>query len=220
VIEDLRAEPSYALETIALRAVEVHGAAAKAWLADGPPLQYSQDQLARIAVRRATNVARLEGFSFGVGGFLTVAPDLAALVYILTREVVFVAAAYGHDPTHPDRAAELLVVTEVYDTVPQAKAALERRGQRIAVALAKQQVKKQFGVSGGSARTLSEKLIRYGGKRAAKRYGGRLVPGLGAVLGAIDNGASARETGERAIAFYKPAQTDSARAPRRKVRLR
>ncbi|MEH3055210.1 MAG: EcsC family protein [Patulibacter minatonensis] len=207
VVEDLRRDPSYALETIALRAVEVHGAAARAWLKDGQSLPYSPDELARIAVRRSTNLARLEGGALGIGGFLTVAPDLAALVYILTREVVFVAAAYGLDPTHPDRAAELLVITEVYATVPQAQAALDRRGERIAVALAKQQVKKQLGVKGGSSRTLSEKMIRYAGKRAARRYGGRLVPGLGAVLGAIDNGASARETGERAIAFYRPQGT-------------
>jgi EcsC protein family len=218
MLDDLRREPSYALETIALRAVEVHGAAAAAWLKDASTISYTPDQLAKIAVKRSTNLARLEGGTLGFGGFTTIAPDLAALVYILTREVVFVAAAYGNDPTHPDRAAELLVVTQVYDTVEDAQAALERRGERLAVALAKQQVKRQLSGSGKRQRTLSERLVRYAGRRAAKRYGGRLVPGLGAVLGAIDNGAAARETGARAIAFYRPSTGPTTRARSRKAR--
>ncbi|MBO9534583.1 MAG: EcsC family protein [Solirubrobacteraceae bacterium] len=221
VLEDLRADPTYALETIALRSVEVHGAAAKAWLAESKSVPYSQEQLAKIAVKRSTNLARLEGATLGFGGFLTVAPDLAALVYILTREVVFVAAAYGHDPTHPDRAAELLVVTQVYGSIEEAQAGLDRRGERIAVRLAKNQVKAALPGSGAKRqRTLSERLIRYAGRRAAKRYGGRLVPGIGAVLGAIDNGAAARETGERAIEFYRPHGTVSRGRLRPKARAR
>jgi hypothetical protein len=219
MLDDLRREPSYALETIALRAVDVHGAAAKAWMNDRSTISYSPDQLAKIAVKRSTNLARLEGATLGFGGFTTIAPDLAALVYILTREVVFVAAAYGQDPTHPDRVAELLVVTQVYETVQEAQAALERRGERLAVALAKQQVKRQLSGTGKRQRTLSERLVRYAGRRAAKRYGGRLVPGLGAVLGAIDNGAAARATGERAIAFYRPSTGPTARARSRKARV-
>lgn len=218
VLDDLRREPSYALETIALRAVEVHGAAANAWLADRSTIAYSPEQLAKIAVKRSTNLARLEGGTFGLGGFTTIAPDLAALVYILTREVVFVAAAFGHDPTRPDRAAELLVVTQIYDTVEEAQAALDRRGERLAVALAKKQVKNQLGGKSKAQRTLSERLIRYAGRRAAKRYGGRLVPGIGAVLGAIDNGAAARSTGERAIEFYRPTAVQRAARGRRKAR--
>ena len=219
MLDDLRREPSYALETIAVRAVEVHGSAAKAWVADASTINYSSEQLAKIAVKRSTNLARLEGATLGFGGFLTVAPDLAALVYILTREVVFVAAAYGHDPVHPDRAAELLVITQVYDTIDEAQAALERRGERIAVALAKKQVKAQLGgKSGVRQRTLSERLVRYAGRRAAKRYGGRLVPGVGAVLGAIDNGAAARAHGERAMEFYRPSGPPSTRPRRRKAR--
>lgn len=218
VFDDLRREPSYALETIALRAVEVHGAAANAWLADRSTISYSPEQLAKIAVKRSTNLARLEGGTFGLGGFTTIAPDLAALIYILTREVVFVAAAFGHDPTHPDRAAELLVVTQIYDTVEEAQAALDRRGERLAIALAKKQVKDQLGGKGKRQRTLSERLVRYAGRRAAKRYGGRLVPGVGAVLGAIDNGAAARSTGERAIEFYRPTAVQRAGRGRRKAR--
>ncbi len=162
VLDDLRSDPTYALETIALRSVEVHGAAAKAWLEESSSLPYSQEQLAKIAVKRSTNLARLEGGTLGFGGFLTVAPDLAALVYILTREVVFVAAAYGYDPADPDRAAELLVITQVYGSIEEAQAALDRRGERIAVRLAKNQVKQSLKGGGGRRqRTIGERLVRY-----------------------------------------------------------
>ena len=39
---------------------------------------------------------------------------------IMIYGTLFVAAAYGHDPTDPARAAEMLVVLEVYDTVEEA----------------------------------------------------------------------------------------------------
>lgn len=203
--QELRREPAYALETIALAAVQVHGASAQAWLREVAPLRYTPDQLAKIAVRRSTNLARLEGAAFGLGGFVTIAPDVAAIVWILTREVVFVAAAYGQDPTHRDRAAELLVITEIYDTVEAANAALDRQGERLAIALARRSAGTKLR---GKRRSMSHRMIRLAGKSAAKRYGGRMVPGVGAVLGAIDNAAAAKDTGARAVAFYK------GRAPR------
>lgn len=199
LVAELRRDPSYALETLAFAAVDVHGPAAAKWIASRGTMRYSKEQLAKSAVQRSKNTARVEGAALGLGGFVTIAPDAAALVWILTREVIFVAAAYGLDPTDRARAAEVLVVLEVYDTVEQAQAGLDRQGQRLATALAQSQVTKRLS---GTDRSASGKLVRFAAKRAAKRYGGRLVPGLGAVLGSIDNAAAAKSTGERAIAFY------------------
>jgi hypothetical protein len=199
LIEELRRDPSYALETLAFAAVDVHGPAAQQWLQSRGPMRYSKEQLAKSAVQRARNTARVEGAALGLGGFVTIAPDAVALVWILTREVIFVAAAYGLDPTDRARAAELLVVLEVYDTVEEAQAGLDRQGTRLASALAQSQVTRRLSPSDKS---MSHRITRFAAKRAAKRYGGRLVPGLGAVLGAIDNAAAATATGERAIAFY------------------
>ncbi len=199
LIEELRRDPSYALETLAFAAVDVHGPAAKAWVASRGTMRYSKEQLAKSAVQRAKNTARLEGAALGLGGFVTIAPDTVAIVWILTREVIFVAAAYGHDPTDRARAAELLVVLDVYDTVEGAQAGLDRQGQRLATALAQSQVTRRLQ---GTDRSFSNRLIRFTGKRVARRYGGRLVPGLGAVLGSIDNAAAAKSFGEKAIAFY------------------
>ena len=41
----------------------------------------------------------------GVGGIITAAPDLVALLWIQSRMVFYIAAAYGYDPSHPMRPA-------------------------------------------------------------------------------------------------------------------
>lgn len=199
LVEELRRDPTYALETLAFAAVDVHGPAAAKWMHSRGSMRYSKEQLAKSAVQRSKNTARVEGAALGLGGFVTIAPDAIALTWILTREVIFVAAAYGLDPTDRARAAELLVILEVYDSIDEAQAGLDRQGRRLAHALAHSQVTRHLK---GTDRTVSSKLMRFAARRAAKRYGGRLVPGLGAVLGSIDNAAAAKATGERAIAFY------------------
>jgi hypothetical protein len=200
LLADLRRDPTYALETLALAAVDVHGPAAAHWAGSGGKTRDAQAKLARTAIRRASISARVEGAALGIGGFVTMAPDALALAWIVTREIIFVAAAHGQDPTDPARAAEVLVVAGVYDSVPKAQAALDHRGERLATALAKQQVIRHFK---GQDRSFSQRVLRAGGQRVARRYGGRLVPGLGAVLGSIDNAAIVRRMGDAAIEFYR-----------------
>lgn len=201
LLRDLRAEPTYALETLALAAVDVHGPAAQEWAAEQRSRGRSPDAAAKSARSRFRRIARAEGAALGFGGVMTIAPDVAALVWILTREVLFISAAYGNDPTERVRAAEMLVILEVYDTVEEAVAGLDRQGERLAVALARQQFDRRM--SGRSQRAMSRRVMRYASKRMAKRWGGRLVPGLGALIGSIGNAAAARKAGRDAIAFYQ-----------------
>jgi hypothetical protein len=201
LIAELRENPAYALETLALAAVDVHGPAAEKWVRSKGSARYSKAQLAEIAVRKATNSARVEGGALGMGGFMTIAPDAVALGWILTREVIFVAAAYGLDPTDKARAAEVLVICEIYDTVAKAQAALDHHGEPLAAAMARTKVLRHL--RGGPDRSFSSRMFRFAGKRLARRFGGRLVPGVGAVLGVLDNATAAKETGERAIAYYR-----------------
>jgi len=56
---------------------------------------------------------------------------------------------------------------------------------------------------GGRDQTrLRERLIRYIGKRVAKRYAGRLIPLIGAPISAVQNGSSTKDLGKRALAYY------------------
>ena len=73
-------------------------------------------RLAQMARRRHVNLASVEGAATGVGGFITLIPDLVGLAWIQSRLVFYVAAAYGFDPHDPMRPAELLVLNGIYDT--------------------------------------------------------------------------------------------------------
>lgn len=201
LVAELRRDPTYALETLALAAVEVHGAPAKAWIKSRGPLRYSPEQLARSATKRHANTARIEGAALGFGGIFTAAPDSLAMVWILTREVLFIAAAFGLDPTDKARAAEMLVIFDIYETIEAAQAGLDHQGERLAMALARNQL--NLALTPGPGQSISSRVIRFTSRRMAKRYGGRLVPGLGAILGSIDNAAAARRIGDRATEYYR-----------------
>ena len=46
------------------------------------------------------------------------------------------------------------------------------------------------------------RLAKYIAKRMARRYAGRLIPFIGAPLGAIQNGSVTKQLGERALKYY------------------
>ena len=99
----LREDPLRAPEHIALAASEHHGPAAAAW-ADRRRRVYGTDphELAQMARRRHATMASVEGAATGVGGFVTLIPDLVGLAWIESRLVFFIAAAYGYRPARPD----------------------------------------------------------------------------------------------------------------------
>jgi hypothetical protein len=127
---------------------------------------------------------------------VTAAGNIAGLLWIQARMVFYIAAAHGYDPGHPMRPAELLALWEVYDSPAAARAALDGIGTPMAQALVEAKLEK------GGERKLSEKLVRFVGKRVAKRYAGRLIPLLGAPISAVQNAGATKELGRRALAYY------------------
>lgn len=189
------AQPDRALELIAAAAAERFGDPAERWV-EIAGRGHSPESLARTAYGKHVRLARLEGFALGFGGIATSAANLGGLAWIQARMVFYVAAAFGYDPRHPMRPAELLALWQVYDTPAQARAALDGLGKPMAQALVEQQLTKR------GERRLSERLLRYVGKRVAKRAAGRLIPVLGAPISAVQNGGSTKELGRRALAYY------------------
>lgn len=191
----LAAQPDRAPELIALGAAERFGPQAQDWAARNAAW-HEPANLARKAVTKHVHMARLEGAALGIGGAFSAAADLVGLVWIQSRMVFFVAAAFGFDPRHPMRPAELLVLQGVYETPAEARQALDGAGKRLGQAVAER------AIFGGRERTLQARLVRYAGKRVAQRYGGRLIPLVGAPIGAVQNGSATKELGRRAIAYY------------------
>jgi EcsC protein family len=189
------AEPERAPEYIALAAAERFGPQAEEWVRVAGA-GHTPEELANVAFKKHVRLARLEGGVLGVGGAITAAPDVVALIWIQSRMIFYIAAAYGYDPRHPMRPAELLALQGVYPTPADARAALDGMGKLMAWALAEKAL-----ASRGTDR-LHRRLVKYLAKRMARRYAGRLIPLIGAPLGALQNGSATKDIGRLALDYY------------------
>src|SRR5215213_943135 len=191
----IRSDPVRAPEHIALAAAQRHGPAAEAWAAQKRG-RFGHDgaELAGMAKRRHATLARFEGAATGVGGVITLVPDMVGLAWIQTRLVFFVAAAYGYDPRDPMRPAELLVLMELYDDVQEARAALDGMGKTIAASY--------IGSKLGREEVLAMRLARMLGRRGIRRVAWRVIPFAAIVFNAAANERGTRALADRAIRFY------------------
>jgi hypothetical protein len=193
--ERLRADPLRAPEHVALAASEYHAPAAAEWAARRRRV-YGTDPkaLAQMARRRHVNLASVEGAATGVGGFITLIPDLVGLAWIQSRLVFFIAAAYGFDPHDPMRPAELLVLNRIYDTPAEARAALDGMGVTMAEAWVGGQLTRD--------EALAFKLAKSVGKTSGKKLAGRLIPGFAIMFNSVANRRDTNALAKRAIKFY------------------
>jgi hypothetical protein len=189
------AEPDRAPEYIALAAAERFGPQAEEWVRIAGP-GHTPEELARIAFKKHVWLARLEGGALGVGGAVTLAPDIVALLWIQSRMVSYIAAAYGYDPRHPMRPAEYLALQGLYDTPVEARHALDGIGKRMAQAMVER------ALSSRRTAALHLKLAKYLMRRLARRYAGKLIPFIGAPIGALQNGGVTKQLGQRALRYY------------------
>jgi hypothetical protein len=193
----LKADPLRAPEHVALAAAEQHAPAAAAWVAEkrgryatGPA------ELARMAKRRHATLARFEGAATGVGGLLTVVPDVVALAWIQSRLVFFMAAAYGYDPHDPMRPAELLVLRNLYPDPQTARQALDGIGRTVAEAYVGDKLER------GREQAMLSRLLLFVGKRTATRAARRLIPGVAIAFNAVANERDTRALADKAMKFY------------------
>ena len=191
--EEIRAHPDRAPELIALAASERLAPGAARWAEDhaGTPPHV----LGRRAVKTHVRMSRLEGAAAGLAGVWGIVPDLALLAWLESRMVFHVAAAFGFDPRHPMRPAELLALQGLYDTPQDARAALDGVGQHVALAYAEGKL------SGGDDR-LRSRLVKMAGEHMARRTAGKLIPFVASPIMAVQNGNAVAELGERTLRFY------------------
>jgi len=193
--ERIRADPARAPEHIALAASAQHGPAADAWAAE-KRRRFAHDgpELAEMAKRRHATLARFEGAATGVGGIFTMVPDMVALIWIQSRLVFFVAAAYGYDPRDRMRPAELLVLTDLYPDVHTARSALDGVGKTIAESYIGSKLERE--------EVLAIRLAKMVGKRSARKLAGRMIPFAAIAFNAVGNERTTRALANRAIRFY------------------
>jgi hypothetical protein len=191
----LRLDPVRSPEHIALAAGRTFAPQAARWAADKRSrFAVEPVELAQMAKKRHATMARFEGAATGVGGIVTMVPDLVALAWIQSRLVFYVAAAYGYDPHDPMRPAELLVLHDFYSDPQTARRALDGVGSTIVESFVGSKLQRD--------EALALRLAKMLGIRSARKLAGRLIPGVAIAFNAIGNERRTRALADKAIRFY------------------
>jgi hypothetical protein len=207
--EKMRADPQYAPEHLAVEAVRRIGPQASAWVdyvRRGQP-GINSEQIAQIAAKKFTNIAGLSGAVSGAAGLPGAVVDFGVLAWTQARMVLHLAAAYGLDPTHDDRATDLLVLQRVHKYAQTARAAL-------GVAQGRETIGAVVAAGrGGAARAgtgrlvgeLTVKLAPMAGGRALKKHFAKVVPGAAVILGTWANRSATKELAARSMGHFRAA---------------
>ena len=191
----LRLDPVRAPEHIALAAAHTFAPQAERWAADKRSrFAVAPAELAQMAKKRHATMARFEGAATGVGGIVTMVPDLVALAWIQSRLVYYVAAAYGYDPRDPMRPAEALVLFDFYPDPATARRALDGIGSTVVEAYVGSKLQRD--------EALALRLAKMLGVRSARKLAGRVIPGVAIAFNAIGNERRTRALADKAIRFY------------------
>lgn len=209
----MREDPQYAPEHLALEAVRRLGPEAVRWAGQARAEQprATPDDLAEQAVRRFVNRARLSGAVSGAAGLPGAVIDVGVLAWTQARMVLHIAAAYGVDPLHADRAADLLVLQKVHKVAASARLAL-------GVAAGRERAGALFGGSGQAPigrvmLRLGVRLAQMAGVRAAKRMFAKVVPGAAIVLGTWANSSATKDLARRSREMYRQHGVPQQRHP-------
>ncbi|MEU4244929.1 hypothetical protein [Actinoplanes sp. NPDC026619] len=192
----LVADPGHAPELLAIAAVEAFGPRAREWVnrtREAYPAAGDR-AIARLAKQQFTRFGGLGSVFGAVAGSYAPITLLGTAAVTHAELVLHLAAAYGLDPTDPERAVDLLVVTRVHPTRTDAETAL---------AAARRPA---YDDGGG----LSDAVWRFGrllaaqtGGWAALRLASRFFPGASLLAAVLTSTASAQSVAARAEAYYK-----------------
>ncbi|MEO3770699.1 hypothetical protein [Micromonospora sp. B9E7] len=194
--------PGFAPELLALAAVRALGPGAGEWAArlrNRYP-DASADGLARLATRRFVRSAGAGGATAALAGFFAPLAELTSVLWTHANLVLHLAAAYGKDPAHPDRAVELLVLTQVHPDAASAEAALAAAQE------AGDPVEGGWPRAAEAGWRLAAPLTAQAGGWVALRLVARLLPGAAMLAAALGDAAAADRLAARTVAAYRPAR--------------
>jgi uncharacterized protein (DUF697 family) len=200
VLARMKADPAHAPEYLALAAVERFGPEAALWAAHNraayPTVR--PEAWAHLIRTRYVRLSKYSGAVAGAAGAVGAVFDVGVLAWNQARMVIHIAAAYGLDPTHSDRAADLLVLRGIKAKLDVARTAVDvvRRQEEVSTLV------QQFTSQTKAYSVLAWELARMAGMTAAKRVAMKFVPFAGVPLGAIANASATNQLADKAIAYY------------------
>lgn len=153
------------------------------------------DQVAERTIAGTRRLAIIEGAGFGLGGALTLLPDVSVLGLITFRLIQKLGLIYGFEYSTEEERVDLWLAT--------ASAA--------GVEVARDWIKKQV------IERLAIRIAEKAGTELAEKVSGGLVPVLGAGLGAVLNAYFITGWGRRAHRYYRDKHLEWRRGTSRRL---
>jgi hypothetical protein len=143
------------------------------------------DDIAFSTIHSGMKVAAVEGAGFGMGGLITVVPDLSILAAITFRTVQKLSLLYGFEYNTDEEIAELWV------------AAATAAGVDISRELLEKEVVSRF------VPKVIQRIAVKASTEVVEKWAGRLIPVASSVIGAGLNYYFVRAWGERAQTHFR-----------------
>jgi hypothetical protein len=143
------------------------------------------DGVADSIIRSGMKVAAIEGAGFGLGGLITIIPDLGILSAITMRTIQKLSLVYGFEFNTDDEIAELWM------------AAASAAGVDISRDLLEKEVVNKF------VPRVIQRIAAQASAEVVEKWAGRVIPLVSSALGAGLNYWFVRAWGERAKAHFR-----------------
>lgn len=143
------------------------------------------DDVAESVIRSGMKLAAAEGAGFGLGGILTIVPDLGILSAITMRTIQKLSLIYGFEMNTDDEIAELWI------------AAASAAGVDISRELLEKEVVNRF------VPKVIQRIAAQASAEVVEKWAGRLIPIASSAIGCALNYYFVRAWGERARAHFR-----------------
>jgi hypothetical protein len=143
------------------------------------------DEVADEIIRSGMKLAALEGAGFGLGGLITIFPDLGILSAITMRTIQKLSLVYGFQFSTDDEIAELWI------------AAASAAGVDISRELLEKEVVNKF------VPRVIQRIAAHASAEVVEKWAGRMIPLVSSAIGAGLNYWFVRVWGERAKAHFR-----------------
>jgi len=143
------------------------------------------DNVADSIIRSGMKLAAVEGAGFGLGGLITIVPDLGILSAITMRTIQKLSLLYGFEFNTDDEVAELWI------------AAASAAGVDISRELIEKEVISKF------VPKVIQRIAARASAEVVEKWAGRLIPLASSAIGAGLNYWFVRAWGERARAHFR-----------------
>jgi uncharacterized protein (DUF697 family) len=143
------------------------------------------DDAAESIVRASMKLAAAEGAGFGLGGILTILPDLGILSAITMRMIQKLSLVYGFEMNTDEEVAELWI------------AAASAAGVDISRELLEKEVVNRF------VPKVIQRIAAKASAEVVEKWAGRLIPVTSSAIGGALNYYFVRSWGKRALAHFR-----------------